>query len=36
MEDANSGAIYCDVILSNSAEAVILMLKRFCLSVFGR
>ena len=29
IEDVNSGAVYCDVLLDYSAEAVILMLKRF-------
>ena len=29
IEDINSGAVYCDVILEYSAEAVVLMLKRF-------
>ena len=29
-EDVNSVAVYCDVVLDYSAEAVILMLKRFC------
>ena len=29
MEDMNSRAVYCDVMLDYSAEAVILMLKRF-------
>ena len=29
LEDTNSGAVYCDVILYFSAEAVILMLKQF-------
>ena len=29
IEDINSGAVYCDVMLDYSTEAVILMLKRF-------